>query len=190
MFTVFAPLISIGFSIYYGFNSSFKEEEKKYIDIILSTKITRESFLIQKILSLIFKSLIISYSLFFSIVISTNFFSLTINLWNIFSICFYLFLLSSSLGIMTIFFSTLLKKSSYIYGIPSSIAIISYIVYSIEPLINSFKEIKYISLFYFYKGHDPLNNGFHQWYWIIFVFISIIFALMSLYYWRLRDIDT
>ena len=34
MFTVFAPLISIGFSIYYGFNSTFKEEEKKYIDIV------------------------------------------------------------------------------------------------------------------------------------------------------------
>ena len=190
MFTVFAPLISIGFSIYYGFNSSFKEEEKKYIDIILSTKITRESFLIQKILSMIFKNLIISYSLFFSIIISTYFFDLTINLWNVFAVCFYLFLLSSTLGIMTIFFSTFLKKSNYVYGIPSSIAIISYIIYSIEPLIESFKEIKYVSLFYFYKGHDPLNNGFHPWYWIIFVLVSIIFASMSLYYWKLRDIDT
>ena len=110
--------------------------------------------------------------------------NLTINLWNVSAVCFYLFLLSSTLGIMTIFFSTFLKKSNYIYGIPSSIAIISYIIYSIEPLIESFKEIKYVSLFYFYKGHDPLNNGFHPWYWIIFVLVSIIFASMSLYYWK------
>ena len=83
-----------------------------------------------------------------------------------------------------------MKKSNYIYGIPSSIAIISYVIYSIEPLISSFKEIKYFSLFYFYKGHDPLNNGFHNWYWIIFVLVSIIFIGMSLSYWKLRDIDT
>ena len=190
MFTVFAPLISIGFSIYYGFNSTFKEEEKKYIDIVLSTKISRESFLIQKILSMIFKNLIISYSLFFSIIISTIFFNLTIIIWNIFSVCFYLFLLSTVFGILTVFISTLFNKSSYIYGIPSAVAIASYIIYSIEPLINSFKEIKYLSFFYFYKGSDPLKNGFHEWHWIIFVLVSIIFTTLSLYFWNLRDIDT
>tara|TARA_Y100001970_G_C14250887_1_gene871788 strand:- start:460 stop:1173 length:714 start_codon:yes stop_codon:yes gene_type:complete len=190
MFTVFAPLISIGFAIYYGFNSTFKEEEKKYIDIILSTRITRESFLIQKALSMIFKNFIISYSLFFSIIISTFFFNLTVNLWNIFSVCFYLFLLSSVFGTMTTFTSTIFKKGSFVYGIPSATAIVSYIIYSIEPLINSFKEIKFISFFYFYKGHDPLNNGFHEWYWIIFILVGFLFIILSIYFWNLRDIDT
>tara|TARA_Y100000996_G_scaffold305558_1_gene242579 strand:- start:141 stop:854 length:714 start_codon:yes stop_codon:yes gene_type:complete len=190
MFTVFAPLISIGFSIYYGFNSTFKEEEKKYIDIVLSTSISRESFLFQKIFSMIIKNLIIAYSLFLSILISTFFFDLTIIIWNISSICFYLFLLSTVFGVLTVFISTILKKSSFIYGIPSAVAILSYIIYSIEPLLDSFKEIKYVSLFYFYKGSDPLINGFHNWHWIIFVMVSIIFTTLSLYFWNLRDIDT
>ncbi len=190
MFTVFAPLISIGFAIYYGFNSTFKEEEKKYIDIVLSTSISRKSFLFQKIFSMIIKNLIIAYSLFLSIIISTIFFDLKIAIWNIFSICFYLFLLSNAFGTLTVFISTRFKKSSLIYGIPSSIAVLSYIIYSIEPLIDSFKEIKYISLFYFYKGSDPLINGFHNWHWIIFAIVSIIFINLALYFWNLRDIDT
>ena len=102
MFTVFAPLISIGFAIYYGFNSTFKEEEKKYIDIVLSTSISRKSFLFQKIFSMIIKNLIIAYSLFLSIIISTIFFDLKIAIWNIFSICFYLFLLSNAFSVSRI----------------------------------------------------------------------------------------
>ena len=61
MFTVFAPLISIGFAIYYGFSSTFKEEEKKYIDIVLSTSISRKSFLFQKIFSMIIKNVFCFY---------------------------------------------------------------------------------------------------------------------------------
>ena len=139
---------------------------------------------------MIIKNLIIAYSLFLSILISTFFFDLTIIIWNISSICFYLFLLSTVFGVLTVFISTILKKSSFIYGIPSAVAILSYIIYSIEPLLDSFKEIKYASLFYFYKGSDPLINGFHNWHWIIFVMVSIIFTTLSLYFWNLRDIDT
>ena len=89
MFTVFA------FNIYRIFNIlwiQFKlQEEEKNILILYYLQSTRESFLIQKILSMIFKNLIISYSLFFSIIISTYFFNLTINLWNVSAVCFYLF---------------------------------------------------------------------------------------------------
>ena len=44
MFTVFAPLISIGFSIYYGFNSSFKEEEKNILILYYPQKLLEKVF--------------------------------------------------------------------------------------------------------------------------------------------------
>ena len=44
MFTVFAPLISIGFSIYYGFNSSFKEEEKNILILYYLQKLLEKVF--------------------------------------------------------------------------------------------------------------------------------------------------
>ena len=44
MFTVFAPLISIGFSIFYGFNSSFKEEEKNILILFYPQKLLEKVF--------------------------------------------------------------------------------------------------------------------------------------------------
>ena len=81
-------------------------------------------------------------------------------------------------------------ESSYTYSVPTTIAVLSYIIYSIEPFLKSLGTIKYASLFYYYKGGDPLNNGLHSWHWVIFSIIMSITIFLSLYFWNKKDLDS
>ena len=190
MFTIFAPLVTIGFAIFFGYSSTKKEEEKRTLDIVLSTEISRSSFLIQKIASLIVKVFLISISLFMAILISAYFFGLTISIENIASVCFQLFLISTTFGLLAISVGTLHFESTHTYSLPATIAIISYIIYAIEPFLKSLGVIKYASLFYYYKGGDPLNNGLHSWHWVIFSIIICVTIFLSLYFWDKKDLDS
>ena len=190
MFTIFAPLVTIGFAIFFGYNATKKEEQKRTLDIVLSAGISRNSFLIQKISSLIIKVLLISTALFLSILISAYLFGLTISVKNIASTCFQLFLISTTFGLLSILMGALPYESSYTYSVPTTIAVLSYIIYSIEPFLKSLGTIKYVSLFYYYKGGDPLNNGLHSWHWVIFSIIMSITIFLSLYFWNKKDLDS
>ena len=81
-------------------------------------------------------------------------------------------------------------ESSYTYSVPATIDVLSYIIYSIEPFLKSLGTIKYASLFYYYKGGDPLNNGLHSWHWVIFFIIMSITTFLSLYFWNKKDLDS
>jgi len=188
MFSIFAPLVSIGFAVYYGFSSICQEEEKRTIDIILSSQISRSSFLTQKLASMSIKVLLIVASLLMSIILNSYIFSLSLNLINVISICSYLFFIATTFGYFSVLLGILFGKSGPIYGISSTLAISSYLIFSIEPFLNNFSFIKYISIFYYYKGGDPLNQGFHSWHWVIFMLLNIFLITSCYYLWEKRDI--
>lgn len=190
MFTVFMPIISIGSSIYFGYESIAKEEENRTLDLILSSGISRPSFLIQKLLSLSVKSMIIVSTIIVSISITGMIFDLNILMKNVFAICAQLFLVSVTFGFISVFISVLSSKSSIIYGVTSGMAILSYLIYSLEPFLKKFSFIKYFSFFYYYKGGDPLINGFHSWHWAVFISTNIIIFLFTMYYWIKKDLNS
>ncbi len=189
MFTVFIPLILIGSAIYYGYDSTAKEEESRTLDLVLSTGISRSNFLIQKLFALAAKSFLIICGLIISIIITGTIFDLNIAMTNILAICIQLFLISTTLGFIASMIGTIFGKSSHVFGISSGIAIISYFLYTLEPFLKDFENLKYLSLFYYYKGGDPLVQGFHSWHWSIFIVTDLIAFIVALYFWKKRDLN-
>ena len=60
IFTIMAPIFAISVAVNSGGKSTALEETNQSLDIILSTPITRDKFLIQKVSSMIIKTLFIS----------------------------------------------------------------------------------------------------------------------------------
>ena len=58
IFTIMAPIFAISVAVNSGGKSTANEESTKSLDIILSAPITRESFITQKILSMISKTIL------------------------------------------------------------------------------------------------------------------------------------
>ena len=134
------------------------------------------------------KALFISIVHWFSYFILGIAFSQSIPNEGLIAICFNLFLMGISFGMISIFIGTLSGNASQAVGIGGALALISYLIANIAPLVDSLNNTKYFSLFYYYKGSDPLKTGFHSWHWAPFLTITLIFLILSIYQFRKRNL--
>ena len=189
IFTIMAPLIVIGIAISSASKSNAYEENIKSLDIILSTPISRERFLIEKILSMITKVVYICVIHWVSYVLAALIFGLDISYENLATICVQLGLMSITFGLICVLVGTITGNTSKSIGIASVIGIVSYLIANIAPLVDSIDFTKFFSLFHYYKDSNPLVNGFHEWHWSVFIFSSLILILLSLRIFRKRDLS-
>lgn len=188
IFTIMAPIFTIAVAVNSGGKSTANEESSKTLDIILSTPITRESFLIQKVFSMVTKTFLIATIHWLSYYILCKMFSQNISAEGLFAICLNLFLMGISFGIIAVYFGTLSGNSSNSIGVAGGIALISYLIANIAPLVDSLDITKYFSLFYYYKAGDPLKLGVHNWHWLPFISTFILFFLLSIFQFRKRNL--
>jgi|TARA_B110000438_G_scaffold294700_1_gene336516 ABC-2 type transport system permease protein len=188
IFTIMAPIMIIGVAINAGGKSTASEESIKSLDIVLSTPITRERFLIEKILSVITKVAFVSILHFVAYYLLGILFSQEVPFVGLLSICISLFLMGATFGMLGVMIGTLKGNPSQAIGISGGIALISYLIANIAPLVDSIDFTKYFSLFHYYKSGDPLKNGFHSWHWAPFVVMIIIFIISSIMFFRKRDL--
>jgi ABC-2 type transport system permease protein len=50
-------------------------------------------------------------------------------------------------------------RRSMTTGVAAAVAIVGWLISSFAPLVSAIAWLKYISLYYYYAGHDPLTNG-------------------------------
>jgi ABC-2 type transport system permease protein len=183
-----APIMAIAVAVNYGGKATAQEESSKSLDIILSAPISRESFIIQKIFSMIIKTLFIAITHWFSYFILGIIFSQNIPIEGLSAICFNLFLMGITFGMISVFIGTLSGNSTQAISIGGALALIAYLVANIAPLVDSLSNTKYFALFYYYKGGEPLKNGFHSWHWIPFLAITLTFIFLSIYQFKKRNL--
>ena len=93
-----------------------------------------------------------------------------------------------SFGMISVYIGTLNGNSTNAIAVAGGFALISYLIANIAPLVDSLDFTKYFSLFYYYKSGDPLKFGVHNWHWLPFVSISLIFFTISLIQFRKRNL--
>ena len=189
IFTILAPVIVIGLGMFSGMNATAIEEENKTLEIILSLPIGRKKFLVEKMISLIFKVLLIGLIFWISFLLSALIFDLNISYFNLAAICFNLSLLGISFGLFSVAIGTITSNSNVVFSISSIVAVISYLIFTLAPLFDKISFTKYFSLFYYYKGSNPLVNGFHDWHWIISLLLISFFFFFSLFKWERKDLS-
>ena len=188
VFTIMAPIMAIAVAVNYGGKATAQEESSKSLDIILSTPISRENFIVQKILSMIIKTLFIALTHWVSYITLGIIFSQNMPIEGLSAICFNLFLMGITFGTISVFIGTLSGNASQAISIGGALALIGYLVANIAPLVDSLNNTKYFALFYYYKGGDPLKFGFHSWHWIPFVVITFMFIFLSIYQFKKRNL--
>src|SRR5262249_42133155 len=50
-------------------------------------------------------------------------------------------------------------RRSLATGIAAAVAILGWLINSFAPLVGAIAWLKYLTLFYYYAGHDPLTRG-------------------------------
>jgi hypothetical protein len=98
-------------------------------------------------------------------------------------------LLGITFGLFSVALGTITSNSNVMFSISSIVAVVSYLIFTLAPLFDKISFTKYFSVFFYYKGSDPLVNGFHDWHWIIFLMLISFFSLFSLIKWEIKDLS-
>ena len=188
IFGLMGPIMLIIVGINSGTHIVAGELNNKTLEMVMSTSIGKNKYLFQQILVMVTRIVIISIILWSNFFIFANLFNLELNLKNLTSIVFHLTLLSLSIASFSLLIGSITGNKSTTLGLSAGIAVLSYFINSISPMIKSIENIKYLSIFYYYKHSEPLINGVNLESVSVMLFISLLFIILSFVAFKYKDL--
>ena len=188
IFGLMGPIMLIIVGINSGTHIVAGELNNKTLEMVMSTSIGKNKYLFQQILVMVTRIVIISIVLWSNFFIFANLFNLELNLKNLTAIVFHLTLLSLSIASFALLIGSITGNKSTTLGFSAGIAVLSYFINSISPMIKGIENLKYISVFYYYKHSEPLINGVNLESVSVMLFISLLFIILSFVAFKYKDL--
>ena len=188
IFGLMGPIMLIIVGINSGTHIVAGELNNKTLEMVMSTSIGKNKYLFQQILVMVTRIVIISIILWSNFFIFSNLFNLELDLKNLTAIVFHLTLLSLSIASFSLLIGSITGNKSTTLGLSAGIAVLSYFINSISPMIKGIENIKYLSVFYYYKHSEPLINGVNLGSVSVMLFISLLFIILSFVAFKYKDL--
>jgi len=188
IFGLMGPIMLIIVGINSGTHIVAGELNNKTLEMVMSTSIGKNKYLFQQILVMVTRIVIISIILWSNFFIFSNLFNLELDLKNLTAIVFHLTLLSLSIASFSLLIGSITGNKSTTLGLSAGIAVLSYFINSISPMIKGIENIKYLSVFYYYKHSEPLINGVNLGNVSVMLFISLLFIILSFVAFKYKDL--
>ena len=164
------------------------ELNNKTIEIIMSSSISRNSYLIQNIFVMFTKIFSVSLFIFISFIIFSYIFSLNLEGLKLLGTIIHLVLLSLVFGSLSLLIGSITGNKTKTLSISATIAILSHFMNAISPLIDVTKNMKYFSVFHYYKNSNPIVNGMDFFDVFIMSLLCIIFITISFITFKYKDL--
>ena len=188
LFTVMLPVIFIIFAINIGKGAVSGEESSGTLEMVLSNPVSRVTFLIQKIYSLLFLVILLGFVLCISGYFGMTVFDIELAQGNFIWACTSLVLLGLLFGSISLFLGSYFGRSVIAVSVSASIALLTYLINALIPLVEGIKWMQQGSPFYWYFGHDPLRNGIDFAHLSMFVVTIAVLFILAVYFFKDRDL--
>jgi ABC-2 type transport system permease protein len=73
-------------------------------------------------------------------------------------------------------------------GVAAGVAILGWLINGFAPLVSALSWLKYLSLFYYYGGHDPLTNGVDVGGLIVLAVVTAALTAVAMFAIERRDL--
>ena len=93
-----------------------------------------------------------------------------------------------AIGAIALALATTTGRKSLAVGGAAAFAVFSFLLNGFAPLLNGFTWLKYLSLFYYYSGHDPISGGIEVSGLVVLGLIACISTAIAVIGLRRRDL--
>lgn len=160
LFSMMVPLIFISVGASFAAAAAAEEEERGTSELMYSLPVRRWQVLATKLLAgllvLIFEAVII----FSTIRIGSEMVDLTIGTENLVAVTVSCLLLGVVFHAVAAVFATFTGHRAVGLGAAIALALVSFLFYSLAPLVDTFDVMLPFNPFHWALGQDPLRNGF------------------------------
>lgn len=154
----FLPLVVLLLAIGYGASCLAGQEENGHLELVLTLPLTRRTVVLNKIAALALQVAVVSVVTFLSCM-TGRWFELRPNLGHLATATVGVGLLGIDLGLVAMAIGAVTGDRSLAIGVAAAVAVLSYLISSLAPVIPAIAHMRFVSLFYWAIGANQLDHG-------------------------------
>lgn len=159
LFSMMIPLVVIAVGATWGASGTAQEEEAGTADLLFSLPLSRQKVLVSKMIATVFACFTIAAIVFINIVIGAPMVDMVIDKSHLFAACCSMFLLGTFFSGFGFVVGALTGKKGVALGIAAGIGILTFLFYSLSPLVDTFDYLSPINPIQWSIGGNQLFDG-------------------------------
>lgn len=159
LFSMLVPLIFIGIGASWGAAITADEEEHGTADILYSLPVPRAQLLLSKLVALVVVLVLVGAGTVVTIAIGAPMVDLSVETSAIVAVTLSCAMLGLFFAAVAFAIGAVTGRRAAAIGAAIGLALLSFVVYSLAPLVDTFDAIIEIIPFQWALGADPLENG-------------------------------
>lgn len=188
LFFLMYPLLLMVFAIGFGSGATAGEEENGTLDLLLSNPLNRWRLVLEKFTAMVVCTLLLIIVFWATLAIGGAIIDMGLNLLRLAAVCFSGFLLAIVFGAVALAMGCARGKRGLSMGVCGALAVYSYILNALAPLIDWLEPFQVASPFYYYIDANPLSNGLDLVHVAVLIGLAVLFLGIAIFTFERRDL--
>ena len=188
IFALTIPIVFAIFAISAGSGAIAGEEERGTLDLLMSSPVTRSGVLVHKLLALILAISELGTVVWISTVVGISIVDMDLDLWRLAQTVLSGVLLGIAFGSCALALGSATGRRGLSIAVSSALAIVSYFLNALSPMVDALEPLTKLSLFYYYLDADPLTNGLDLVHAAVLIGVSVVLVAVALFTFERRDL--
>ena len=188
LFSLIVPLLLLVAAIGAGARSIAGEEEAGTLDLLLANPISRVRLSLEKLAAVAIELLGLGVVMLVALEVSARVAGMKIGFEKLAAASVSAVLLALVFGALSFLLGAATGRRGRAIGIASALAVATYLLNSLAPLVKAIRSLRPISPFYHYAASDPLRNGLQAGHVLVLVAIVALAAVAAPLLFGRRDL--
>jgi ABC-2 type transport system permease protein len=189
MFTTIAPIILLVYAIWRGMASIAGEEGRGTLDLLLAQPVKRWRVIVENAASMFFGLIAIGLALWLGLIGGALLMNVEFSFTRAGAATLMTVLLGMVFGALALAIGAQTGKSGLATGISAAVAVGTYLLHGLAPLVDWLEPARVLSPFYFAIGNSVMLQGFKVTYAGILVAIALTLIVLAAIAFQRRDIQ-
>jgi ABC-2 type transport system permease protein len=185
---IYAPLVVGALAITGASATTAGEEEDRILALVLAHPISRSRLVLAKALAVALIVLIVAFAVWVGLILGVAAGGGGISLGHITALAVQLAFFGFATGALALALGAGTGRRSLANGAAAAVAVLGWLVNSFAPLVTAIAWLKYLTLFYYYSGHDPLTRGVGLSGLIVLGLVTLVLSAAAVVSFDRRDL--
>jgi beta-exotoxin I transport system permease protein len=159
LFSLMIPLLFLVAAIANGAGAIAGEEERGTLELLLANPVSRRRIVVEKAAALSVELVALGAVLWLALWAATRLAGMDIAALHLGAAVVSALLLAFLFGGLALALGAAVGRRSVAIGVSAALAVLTFFVHSLAPLVDAFDTISRLSPFYHYAASDPLRRG-------------------------------
>ncbi len=186
--SIYGPLLVGALAITGASATIAGEEEERILALVLAYPVKRTHLVAAKAVAIAVVVVIIALATLLGLIVGVAVAGGGISIAHMAALAVQLAFFGFATGAFAVAAAAATGRRSLATGVAAALAILGWLISSFAPLVGGLSWLKYLSLYYYYAGHDPLSKGIGIGGLAVLATVSVLLTAFAMLAFDRRDL--